>query len=608
MRISKYLWIGIWAVLCICSGQVQAQSCHFNLKFKLANGETTCLTSQKFANEIPRKQLYSIERLAKTANNYYLAKSVDERCQSWGFVDVASMVQQISDKISPPRTAFDNAKKSALSECESSGCKCQILIDDGTVNSAHPEYARIFDKGAPGQTTQIAAGPEKENKTNENTAFGQSAQTTKPGVLGLLNSLGQTIQLSTEPKVSSVADEQRIAAEVKARLDALLAAESKEREIQRLVAEARERELQRLATETKAREEQRLAAEARAREEQRIATEARQREAQRLAAEAKAREELRLAAEVKAREEQRLRAAELDAERKRRELAEEKLRVAQIEERARDQERLRVAELDAERRRREELEEKLRIAQLPRPIMPPQQTLNAHALIIGNAAYPGSGRLENPVNDSRAISAKLRSFGFKVTEVEDANRAKLVTALGQFSRSAASADLSILFYSGHGVQLLGTNYILPTDIDQADLAQATIQGISLDSVIGQFLPGKTKLVFLDACRDNPLYQFAANKSVIKGLAPISVAEGTLIAYATKDGQVASDGGKGMKNSPFTFALLEHLADPDDINIVLRRVREKVKRATGGKQVPWEYGSLTGDALILSAIKQVESKK
>jgi hypothetical protein len=77
---------------------------------------------------------------------------------------------------------------------------------------------------------------------------------------------------------------------------------------------------------------------------------------------------------------------------------------------------------------------------------------------------------------------------------------------------------------------------------------------------------------------------------------------------TKDGQVASDGGKGMKNSPFTFALLEHLADPDDINIVLRRVREKVKRATGGKQVPWEYGSLTGDALILSAIKQVESKK
>jgi uncharacterized caspase-like protein len=192
--------------------------------------------------------------------------------------------------------------------------------------------------------------------------------------------------------------------------------------------------------------------------------------------------------------------------------------------------------------------------------------------------------------------------------VEDANRSKLVAALGQFSRSAAAADLSVLFYSGHGVQMLGTNYILPTDIDQSDLGQATIQGISLDNVVSQFLPGKTKLVFLDACRDNPLYQMAANKSFSKGLAPISAAEGTLIAYATKDGQVASDGGKGTKNSPFTVALLEHLSDPDDIAVVLRRVREKVKIATGGKQVPWDYGSLTGGALILSAIKPIEGKK
>ncbi|NDC43046.1 MAG: caspase family protein, partial [Chitinophagia bacterium] len=98
--------------------------------------------------------------------------------------------------------------------------------------------------------------------------------------------------------------------------------------------------------------------------------------------------------------------------------------------------------------------------QQQRPVTAPvQQAMNAHALVIGNAAYPGSGRLENPVNDSRAMSAKLRSMGFKVTEVEDANRAKLVTALSQFSRSAESADLSVLFYSDHGVQMLGTNYI-----------------------------------------------------------------------------------------------------------------------------------------------------
>jgi len=311
--------------------------------------------------------------------------------------------------------------------------------------------------------------------------------------------------------------------------------------------------------------------------------------------------------EQRAKEEERLKGVAAELARKE---EEEKARIAQIEDRAREQERLRAAEHEAELKLRGELEEKLRIAQQQqRPIVAPiQQALNAHALVIGNAAYPGSSKLENPVNDSRAMSAKLRSLGFKVTEVEDANRSKLVAALGQFSRSAAAADLSVLFYSGHGVQMLGTNYILPTDIDQSDLGQATIQGISLDNVVSQFLPGKTKLVFLDACRDNPLYQMAANKSFSKGLAPISAAEGTLIAYATKDGQVASDGGKGTKNSPFTVALLEHLSDPDDIAVVLRRVREKVKIATGGKQVPWDYGSLTGGALILSAIKPIEGKK
>ena len=191
-------------------------------------------------------------------------------------------------------------------------------------------------------------------------------------------------------------------------------------------------------------------------------------------------------------------------------------------------------------------------------------------------------------------------MGFIVTMVTDANRQRLVQAMAQFRRSAASADLSLLFYSGHGVQIFGTNYILPTDVDQTDTAQATIQGVRLNEVIGNFMPGKTKIVFLDACRDNPL-QRTGDRSVTKGLAPISVAEGTLISYATKDGQTAAD-GVGSKNSPFTQALLEHLSDPQDIGVVLRKVREKVMRATGGKQQPWEYGSLTGGELVLSAIK------
>ncbi|MFM7343727.1 MAG: caspase domain-containing protein, partial [Betaproteobacteria bacterium] len=261
-----------------------------------------------------------------------------------------------------------------------------------------------------------------------------------------------------------------------------------------------------------------------------------------------------------------------------------------------------AAEVEAVRQRQQELQAQLATLQSQGAPRPSQQTAvvrNAHALVIGNAAYPGSMRLSNPVNDANAISQKLRSLGFTVTTVTDLNRQRLVQAMTQFRRSAASADLSLLFYSGHGVQIFGTNYILPTDVDQSDVAQATIQGVSLSSVLENFLPGKTKLVFLDACRDNPLMK-TGDRSVSVGLAPVSVAQGTLISYATKDGQTASD-GVGARNSPFTTALLEHLGDPNDIAVVLRKVRERVMQATGGKQQPWEYGSLTGGELVLSRI-------
>jgi Caspase domain/MORN repeat len=197
----------------------------------------------------------------------------------------------------------------------------------------------------------------------------------------------------------------------------------------------------------------------------------------------------------------------------------------------------------------------------------PQGTaITAHALVIGNGAYKGSARLENPINDAKAIAEKLRLMGFTVTLVTDANPQLLVQALAQFRKTASSADLSLLFYSGHGVQIFGTNYLLPTDLDQSDVAQATIQGVSLTSVVENFLPGRSKIVFLDACRDNPFMR-SSDRGTYKGLAPVAVAEGTLIAYATKDGQTALD-GVGQRNSPFTQALLEHLSDPTDIAVVL----------------------------------------
>ena len=261
------------------------------------------------------------------------------------------------------------------------------------------------------------------------------------------------------------------------------------------------------------------------------------------------------------------------------------------------------AEAEEAKRRQAQAEEQLRLAQ--QAAVPPasqaaqSRGINAHALVIGNAAYAGGNRLLNPLNDARAISQLLRRLGFTVTQVEDANRAKLVSSLAQFSRSAVNADLSLLFYSGHGIQIDATNYLVP--IDDVDTDFAPLQGVSINTVLERYMPGKAKLVFLDACRTNPMMA-SATKGFSKGLAPINVSEGTLISYAAKDGQTAADGVAGG-NSPFTAALLEHLADPEDIAVVLRKVREKVMRNTGGRQQPWEYGSLTGGALVLSALKQ-----
>ncbi len=230
---------------------------------------------------------------------------------------------------------------------------------------------------------------------------------------------------------------------------------------------------------------------------------------------------------------------------------------------------------------------------------PQAQVQEAHALVIGNSDYRGSARLENPIRDAQAMSAKLRALGFRVTELSNTNREQMVKGLSEFTRTASKADLTLLFYAGHGMQVQGVNYMIPVDMSLSDPSQATLQAVSLTQVVEQYLPGKTKLVFLDACRDNPIVA-AGVRGASKGLAPINVSAGTLIAYATKDGQTAED-GKG-RNSPFTQALLEHLADPFDIGVVLRRVREKVMQTTGGKQEPWEYGSLTGGELVLSAIK------
>lgn len=235
--------------------------------------------------------------------------------------------------------------------------------------------------------------------------------------------------------------------------------------------------------------------------------------------------------------------------------------------------------------------------------------IKAHAIVIGNSNYSGEFRLKNATNDSDEIAAKLKILGFEVTKINNASRENLVNELNDFKISSSKSDLTLLFYAGHGIQISGTNYIIPVNTNLSNISQLSLQGISISSIIEQYMPGRTKLVFLDACRDNPFASVSIkstsrsiNNSVsLKGLAQINVSEGTLISYSTKDNELAADGDG--KNSPYTTALLEHISDPDDIAVVLRKVREKVMKTTGNKQQPWEYGSLTGGALVLSAIKQ-----
>jgi TPR repeat protein len=226
--------------------------------------------------------------------------------------------------------------------------------------------------------------------------------------------------------------------------------------------------------------------------------------------------------------------------------------------------------------------------------------LKLYALVIGNSNYKDRP-LKNSSNDSRAISAKLRTFGFNVTELENLDRRKFKEAVISFSEKAKDSDVTLLFYSGHGIQLGGINYLLPTDIDfNGSQDVVTYDGFSLNDIRNRNLPGATKLIFLDACRTNPFKSSVTRGAADEGLAPVNVSTGTIISYATRDGGVAYDAASG-NNSPYTQSLLKHLDDDEDVEIMLRSVRDNVVKLTQNKQEPWKYGSLSGGKVIISKL-------
>ena len=222
-----------------------------------------------------------------------------------------------------------------------------------------------------------------------------------------------------------------------------------------------------------------------------------------------------------------------------------------------------------------------------------------HALVIGNSNYK-SKVLKNAVNDSEIISKKLRSYGFEVTHLKNLNRRDFNKGLVDFAQKAQGSEVTLFFFAGHGVQMGGLNYILPIDIDLNDSEEiVTYEGININDIVRRSMPGKTKLIFLDACRSSP-FKTATTRGASDGLAPVNAPRGTLISFATRDGSVAFD-SVGGNNSPYSISLAKNLDANEDISIVLRQVRDEVMLLTKNKQEPWEYGALSGGKIIISKL-------
>jgi hypothetical protein len=224
------------------------------------------------------------------------------------------------------------------------------------------------------------------------------------------------------------------------------------------------------------------------------------------------------------------------------------------------------------------------------------------ALVVGNSAYVHANALPNPANDAADMARALAEVGFDVILGLDLNKQAFDGKVRDFARALEKADVALFFYAGHGLQASGRNHLVPVDAKLQVERDLDFEAISLDFVLKQMeldREGKTNIVFLDACRDNPLARNLARSmgtrsaAIGQGLAQVQTGVGTFIAYSTQPGNVALD-GEG-RNSPFTEALARGLRLPDrNLTAVMIEVRKEVLAATGGKQVPWDHSALTGD--------------
>jgi hypothetical protein len=232
------------------------------------------------------------------------------------------------------------------------------------------------------------------------------------------------------------------------------------------------------------------------------------------------------------------------------------------------------------------------------------------ALVIGNSAYENVARLGNPANDATAMTATLKEAGFDVVDSRrNLKIAEMRRAFRDFSDKARDADVAVVYFAGHGIEVDGTNYVIPVDAALERDLDVYDEAFPLDRILVTIEPAKQlRLVILDACRDNPfaktMKRTIGSRAVGRGLAKVEPSSpNTLIAFASKAGSTASDGDS--KNSPFTSALVKHIATPGlDLRKAFGFVRDDVLKSTSNRQEPYVYGSLGGDDVPLVPAKPV----
>ncbi len=219
------------------------------------------------------------------------------------------------------------------------------------------------------------------------------------------------------------------------------------------------------------------------------------------------------------------------------------------------------------------------------------------ALVIGNSAYQHTPKLDNPKNDAADMTATLKKHGFEVIDGLDLDKAAFDRKVRDFAVALKGSDAGVFFYAGHGLQVAGQNYLVPVDAKAEEGAALDLEMVRVD-VVHRIMERQTEtnILFLDACRDNPLARNLARSmgtrsaEIGRGLGRIEAGVGTLISFSTQPGNVALDGTG--RNSPFTGALVKHLGAPkEDLSAILIDVRNDVMRATKNKQVPWEHVAL-----------------